>query len=122
LIFIGWKLLRAPIESQPGAVAVRPRGGFVLQGLLVMLANPKGLLFFGAFMPQFINPHGDYQHQALVLGLTAMAMGAATDTLYALLSGRVQNLLSGRRMRFVNRAGGTCLIGGGIWLAFTRAR
>jgi homoserine/homoserine lactone efflux protein len=121
LIFIGWKLLRAPVDT--GApVEVRPRGGFVLQGLLVMLANPKGLLFFGAFLPQFIDPHGDYQHQALVLGMTAMAMGAATDTLYAVLSGRVQNLLSGQRMRFINRAGGTCLIGGGIWLAFTRAR
>jgi homoserine/homoserine lactone efflux protein len=122
LIFIGWKLLRAPIDSEPAIEATRPRGGFILQGLLVMLANPKGLLFFGAFMPQFIDPHGDYQHQALVLGATAMAMGAATDTLYAVLSGRVQNLLSGRRMRLINRAGGTCLIGGGIWLAFTRAR
>lgn len=122
LIWIGWKLLRAPVEAAPDIEAQRPRGGFVLQGLVVMLANPKGLLFFGAFLPQFINPHGDYQHQALILGLTAMAMGAATDSLYAVLAGRAQNLLSRRRQQFINRAGGTCLIGGGIWLAFTRAR
>jgi len=122
LIWIGWKLLRAPVDVAPAADTATPRGGFVLQGLLVMLANPKGLLFFGAFLPQFINPHGDYQHQALILGLTAMAMGAATDSLYAVLAGRAQNLLSRRRQLFINRAGGTCLIGGGIWLAFTRAR
>jgi len=122
LIWMGWRLLRAPVEAEPAAEVVCPRGGFVLQGLLVMLANPKGLLFFGAFLPQFINPHGDYQHQALILGATAMAMGAATDSVYALLSGRAQSLLSRRRMRFINRAGGTCLIGGGLWLAFTRAR
>jgi threonine/homoserine/homoserine lactone efflux protein len=101
---------------------VRPRGGFVLQGLLVMLANPKGLLFFGAFLPQFIDPHAAFLPQALLLGLTAMAMGATTDSIYAVLSGRAQNLLSRRRMLVTNRVGGTCLIGGGIWLAFTRTR
>jgi homoserine/homoserine lactone efflux protein len=121
LIWMGWKLLRAP-GVEPEQAAVRPRGGFVLQGLLVMLANPKGLLFFSAFLPQFIDPHGDYQHQALLLGVTAMAMGAATDSIYAILAGRAQNLLSRRRQQFINRAGGTCLIGGGLWLAFTRAR
>jgi threonine/homoserine/homoserine lactone efflux protein len=121
LIWLGWKLLRAPVNVEQGTAAARPRGGFVLQGLLVMVANPKGLLFFGAFLPQFINPHGDYQHQALLLGTTAMAMGAMTDSLYAVLAGRAQSLLS-RHMRVISRAGGTCLIGGGIWLAFTRAR
>jgi threonine/homoserine/homoserine lactone efflux protein len=121
LVWIGWKLLRAPVDAEPGAVT-RPRGGFVLQGLLVMLANPKGLLFFGAFLPQFIDPQRDFLHQALLLGLTAMAMGATTDSIYAVLAGRAQNLLSRRRQLLINRAGGTCLIGGGIWLAFTRVR
>ena len=121
LVWMGWKLMRAPVDAEPTVADPRPRGGFVLQGLLVMLANPKGLLFFGAFLPQFINPHGDYQHQALILGVTAMAMGAATDTLYAVLSGQAQNLLA-RHRRFINRAGGTCLIGGGLWLAISRAR
>jgi homoserine/homoserine lactone efflux protein len=122
LIWIGWKLLRAPAEAQSAAAVPRPRGGFVLQGLLVMLANPKGLLFFGAFLPQFIDPHAPFLPQALLLGLTAMAMGAATDSIYAVLAGRAQNLLSRRRMLLINRVGGTCLIGGGIWLAFTRTR
>jgi threonine/homoserine/homoserine lactone efflux protein len=122
LIWIGWKLLRAPAADAPTDEATRPRGGFVLQGLLVMLANPKGLLFFGAFLPQFIDPRAAFLPQALLLGLTAMAMGATTDSIYAVLAGRAQNLLSRRRMLAINRIGGTCLIGGGIWLAFTRTR
>jgi homoserine/homoserine lactone efflux protein len=122
LIWIGWKLLRAPAEAESAAAGSHPRGGFVLQGLLVMLANPKGLLFFGAFLPQFIDPHASFLPQALLLGLTAMAMGATTDSIYAVLAGRAQNLLSRRRMLLINRVGGTCLIGGGLWLAFTRTR
>ena len=122
LIWIGWKLLRAPVHDEPAGAAPQPRGGFVLQGLLVMLANPKRLLFFGAFLPQFIDPNAAFLPQALLLGLTAMAMGATTDSIYAVLAGRAQNLLSRRRMLAINRVGGTCLIGGGIWLAFTRAR
>jgi threonine/homoserine/homoserine lactone efflux protein len=122
LIWIGWRLLRAPVDDTPAREVARPRGGFVLQGLLVMLANPKGLLFFGAFLPQFVDPQGDFRHQALLLGLTAMATGAMTDSFYAVLAGRAQNLLSRRRRQLINRTGGACLIGGGIWLAFTRAR
>jgi threonine/homoserine/homoserine lactone efflux protein len=122
LIWIGWKLLRAPVDDAPASNMARPRGGFVLQGLLVMLANPKGLLFFGAFLPQFVDPHGDFRHQALLLGLTAMAMGAMTDSIYAVLAGRAQSLLSRRRRQLINRTGGACLIGGGLWLAFMRAR
>ena len=37
-----------------------PRGGFFLQGFLVMLSNPKVLLFFGAFIPQFVDPRADH--------------------------------------------------------------
>ncbi|HUO80037.1 MAG TPA: LysE family translocator [Steroidobacteraceae bacterium] len=122
LIWLGWKLLRASGDRNRGSGSSTPRGGFMLQGLLVMLANPKGLLFFGAFLPQFIDPHGDFRAQALLLGATAMLMGAVTDSAYALLAGRAQSLLSRRRALLINRAGGACLIGGGIWLAFTRAR
>ena len=36
-----------------------PRGGFFLQGFLVAISNPKTLVFFGAFIPQFIDPSGE---------------------------------------------------------------
>ena len=120
LIWLGWKLLHSPAALDHGAPP--PRGGFLLQGLMVMLANPKALLFFGAFIPQFIDPHGDYLRQVTLLGATAMATALLTDGAYAILAGRLQGLWSERRRLVINRTGGVCLIGGGLWLALQRSR
>lgn len=122
LIWIGWKLLRA--NSGIGAVGKtqKPRGGFFLQGFLVLMSNPKALLWFGAFIPQFINPQGNYVGQIILMGLTAMATAALTDGAYAILGGRTGHLMSAQRIRLTQRLSGLFLIGGGVWLAFTRAR
>ena len=72
LIWLGWKLLTAPGEGEAGGAPRRPRGGFFMQGLAVALSNPKTLLFFGAFFPQFIDPSRDYVVQIAVMGITAM--------------------------------------------------
>ena len=122
LVWIGLKLLRASGSLDEARRARRPRGGFLLQGMLVALSNPKMLLFFGAFIPQFIDPHGAYVGQVVLLSLTAMAVAALSDGAYALLTGRAGTLLSRRRIRMVSRASGLCLIGGGIWLAAARSR
>ena len=117
LVWLGWKLLRSPglIEARAA-----PRGGFFLQGFLVMMANPKALVFFGAFIPQFIDPRGNYIAQIVLLGLTAMVVALVSDGAYAVLTGRAGTLLSQRRVRLVSRLSGACLIGGGLWLALTR--
>jgi len=120
LVWLGWKLLRAPELLAQQAGAAPPRGGFFLQGLLVMLANPKALFFFGAFIPQFVDARGDYVAQILLLGVTAMVVALVSDGAYALLTGRAGVLLSRRRVRLVSRLSGVFLVGGGIWLALTR--
>jgi homoserine/homoserine lactone efflux protein len=123
LAWLGWKLIRSPdVLDARGAAAPAPKGGFFLQGILVLLANPKALLFFGAFIPQFVDPKGDYASQIILLGVTAMAAALLTDGAYALLVGRAGAILSRRRIRLVSRISGGFLIGGGIWLALTRAR
>ena len=122
LIWIGWKLLRSSGNlAQPGSTPA-PRGGFFLQGLLVLLGNPKALLWFGAFIPQFVDPSTNYVWQVVLFGLTAMATAAISDGTYAVLAGRAGTLLSRRRVQTVSRIGGLCLIGGGAWLAFARVR
>ena len=122
LVWLGWKLLRAPEAIAEAGPASSPKGGFLLQGFLVMMANPKALLFFDAFIPQFVDPRGNYVAQIVLLGLTAMAVAVVSDGAYALLTGRAGMLLSRKRVRLVSRLSGACLIGGGIWLALTRAR
>lgn len=122
LVWLGWKLLRSSVSFARMENAPKPRVGFFWQGFLVLLSNPKMLLLFGAFFPQFINPKGDYVLQVVLLGVTAMAVAFVFDSAYAIMSGRARAVLSERRVRFVNRASGLCLIGGGLWLALQRSR
>jgi threonine/homoserine/homoserine lactone efflux protein len=122
LIWLGWKLLTSPGEVDAEGAPRVPRGGFFAQGLAVALSNPKTLLFFGAFFPQFLDPARDFTTQVAIMGVTAMAMAAVSDTGYALLASRAGRALSRRRTRFITRASGGFLIGGGLWLALSRSK
>ena len=122
LVWLGWKLLRANAGFGAIGRAPAPRGGFFLQGLLVLISNPKALLWFGAFIPQFVDPSGNYVGQIVLLGATAMATAALTDGAYALLGGRTGRFMSVKRIRLASQLSGLFLIGGGVWLAFARAR
>jgi threonine/homoserine/homoserine lactone efflux protein len=122
LVWLGIKLIRAPVEGIGSDAPPPPRGGFFLQGLLVSLSNPKVLVFFGAFIPQFVDMSRDHVSQVTLLGVTFMAIAAITDALYALLAGRARTFFSARRTRLVSRVSGGFMVGGGIWLALTRAR
>jgi threonine/homoserine/homoserine lactone efflux protein len=122
LVWLGWKLLRANAGFGDVGRTPKPRGGFFLQGFLVLMSNPKALLWFGAFIPQFVDPNGNYVGQIIILGLTAMATAAITDGAYAILGGRTGKFMLARRIKLASRLSGLFLIGGGVWLAFTRAR
>jgi len=123
LVWLGIKLVRFPVEGvKADEPPPPPRGGFFLQGFLVLLSNPKVLVFFGAFIPQFMDMSKDHLSQVLVLGVTFMVIAGLTDGVYALLAGRARKLFSARRTRLVSRVSGGFMIGGGIWLALTRAR
>ena len=85
LVWLGIKLIRSPVEGVGSdAPPPPPRGGFFLQGLLVSLSNPKVLVFFGAFIPQFVDMSRDHVSQVTLLGVTFMLIAAITDALYAL--------------------------------------
>src|SRR5262245_52143304 len=123
LVWLGIKLIRAPnLLQATDAPPPPPRGGFFLQGLLVLLSNPKVMIFFGAFIPQFVDMNKPQVPQIVVLGLTFMATVACSDAVYAFLAGRARALLSARRARLLSRTSGGFMIGGGIWLALTRVR
>ncbi len=122
LIWLGIKLLRSSGALLAPQNAPKPKTGFFLQGLLVVMSNPKALLLFGALFPQFIDPSGSYVEQVLLMGATTMATTLVFDSAYAVLSGKAGALLSARRGRLLSQAGGLCLIGGGAWLALSRSR
>ena len=122
LVWLGIKLIREPVKGLEAEAPPPPRGGFFLQGFLVALSNPKLLVFFGAFIPQFVDLERDHLSQVALLGVTFMVIAGLTDAAYALLAGRVRRFFSGRRTRNLSRVSGSFMIGGGIWLALTRAR
>jgi threonine/homoserine/homoserine lactone efflux protein len=122
LVWIGIQMIRSSGRLDDGTAAIAPRGGFFVQGLLVALGNPKQLIFFGALLPQFVDPAGDHATQIAILGATALVFAAASDGAYALASGRIGRRLTQRRVRLFSRIGGGFLIGGGLWLALTRGR
>ncbi len=117
LVWLGWKMIRSSGEATE---VTPPRGGFLMQGALVALSNPKTLIFFGAFFPQFIDPARDYGLQMAIMGVTAMLFAAVSDSAYALAAGRAGQALSAKRVRLMSRLSGGFLIGGGVWLAFSR--
>jgi homoserine/homoserine lactone efflux protein len=122
LVWLGWKLLRSSGSLDAPGNTPRPREGFFVQGFAVLMSNPKALVLFGAFFPQFIDPSGDYVSQVILLGITAMAVALVFDGLYAILAGRAGAVLTQRRVRLVSQASGLCLIGGGVWLALARTK
>ena len=122
LIWLGLKFLMSPGTLGGAAKATPPRVGFFWQGFLVLMANPKALLLFGAFIPQFVDPKGDYVKQVVLLGVTAMVIAGIFDSIYAMLAGRARQWLSPPRVRMVSRLSGVFLMGGGVWLALARGK
>src|SRR5881227_1925665 len=72
LVWLGIKLIRSPVEGVNADAP--PPGGFFLQGFLVLLSNPKVLVFFGAFIPQFVDMNKDHFSQVALLGATFMVI------------------------------------------------
>lgn len=123
LIWLGVRLWRSGGRVADATVPVaRPAGGsFVAQGLLVILSNPKALLFFGAFIPQFIDPAaGNTALQTVLYGSIFMAVATVFDSAYAFAAGNARHLLTRGRVSVAEKLSGTFLIGGGLWLLSAR--
>lgn len=123
LIWLGaqlWRSNGALVDPNSVSVKKRSDSGYFWQGFLVIWSNPKALFFFGAFIPQFVVPDGNAALQTVVLGLIFMVVGAVFDGLYALAAGKAGAWLNQSNVRLIERVSGTCLIGGGFWLALSK--
>ena len=102
------------------AVRAKSYRSLVLEGFLVIWANPKALIFFGAFLPQFVSLEAPPFPQIMLLGLFFMIVAGATDSIYAVIAGRARGLLSTARVKLVSRVSGAILMLGGVWLALQK--
>ena len=89
------------------------------RGFLVGLTNPKTLLFYGAFFPQFITPGPTAADQLLLLAVTFLVVAIVLDSAWAILAGRLRALLVAHA-RLRNRLTGGLLVGAGVGLALAR--
>ena len=123
LLYLGIKLLRAGISPAVLAAPAAPgsRWRLFANTYLVTALNPKGIVFFVAFLPQFIDPRANVTHQLWVLALTFVSMAALNATLYAVFAGSARRLLaSPRAQRRFNLAGGSLLSAAGVWALLAR--
>ena len=122
LIHLGVKLWRAPV-AQAGTAAALSIGLSRIFGhaYAVTALNPKSIVFFMAFVPQFLSPRAAFLPQATVMAATFVTMAALNAALYGLLASSARGAL--RRptvQRAVNRTGGGLLIGSGLAAAVWR--
>ncbi|MEU7882831.1 LysE family translocator [Microbispora bryophytorum] len=73
-----------------------------LEGVVVNVLNPKTVLFFLAFLPQFVDPFGDVPAQVLLLGLVLAVIGLASDLAYALTAGSLGRRLRASTLRYAS--------------------
>lgn len=118
LLYLGIKLLRAGISSAELAAPAAPgsRWRLFANTYLVTALNPKGIVFFVAFLPQFINAGASVTRQLWVLGVTFVCMATINATLYAVFAGSARRVLSSpKAQRRFNFAGGSLLSVAGVW-------
>ena len=133
LIHLGVKMLRAGASAAaaaaagPAGAAAAPAPPLVSRWRLfantytVTALNPKGIIFFVAFLPQFLRPDGNVRLQLWTFAVTFVVLAAINAGLYAVFAASAQRrLASARAQRRFNRVGGCLLAGAGVWALFAR--
>ncbi len=121
LIFLALKMLRAgpPLARPLEAASALPRVRLFANTWLVTALNPKGIVFFIAFLPQFISPAAPPAPQLWVLATTFVVLAAVNAMLYTLFAGAASRILARPdAARGFNLAGGLLLGAAGVWALF----
>ena len=125
LIALGIKTFRSqgtllPSEFDQNADSLTSRASY-LRGFWVGASNPKALLFFTAFFPQFLNPNAAFTPQFAIMALTYVAFELAVLTACAFGASRIAPLMrQSGPMHWLNRVCGGLFAVMGVALLFTK--
>lgn len=120
LVYLGIRIWRAPASvlevarQEEGPRRARPLWMFN-QGFLVAVSNPKALIFFAAFLPQFMVPGISFAVQLAIFGGTFVIVEVLYELLLAVMAERIAPWLT-RHGRWFNRAAGATFVGIGAAL------
>ena len=123
LVYLGIKLWRAPVAAgdggeEPADLPKEKPGRIFAHAYLVTALNPKSLVFFVAFLPQFLDVTGPVAVQLAVFEFTFLVLAAVNASLYAVLAAMARRQVRKPRVqRIVNRTGGSLMIGAGVLAA-----
>jgi threonine/homoserine/homoserine lactone efflux protein len=118
LLYLGIKMLRSGIKAEDVALPAAPASRWKLfaNTYLVTALNPKGIVFFVAFLPQFLDTKAPVTPQLWMLAITFVVLAAINATLYAVFASTARRFLtSARAQRRFNLAGGSLLSVAGAW-------
>lgn len=123
LIWLGIQLWRADatLDAMSGAPSGADGRRMFWNAYLVTALNPKSIVFFIAFVPQFVDPAAPMLAQFAVLEATFLTLAAINVALWAVLAGQMRaRFQKPSTLRIVNRVGGSFLIGAGLLTAAAR--
>jgi threonine/homoserine/homoserine lactone efflux protein len=124
LLYLGFSLLRKKHGALAlGSLSPRPLGKLFFDGAFSNLSNPKIMVFYFAFLPQFVSPEA--QHPTLTIFALGVAFAMLTFLVKApvgLFAGWLSGWLRTRPqiLTWVYRSSGAILVGLGLKLAFER--
>ncbi|MCO6185627.1 LysE family translocator [Rhizobium sp. L1K21] len=127
LVYLGIKLWRAPVQTGPISdndnLPERKPHRIMGHAFIVTALNPKSIVFFVAFVPQFIDHASPFLPQMIVMEATFVTLAALNAIGYALLADKARRFIRKASVqRTVNRTGGTLLISAGaVTAAYSRA-
>lgn len=130
LMYLGLKMILGTFNKTSAATPDQPKiknnahlKDLLSKGFITTLTNPKVLLFFVSFFPQFVTPNGTHQTESfLILGLTYALVAFLTDSMFALLAGSAAGKVSQNRslQNVMDRVVGSTFIALGVRLALSR--
>jgi len=123
LIYLGVRMLRSgatasALERPTAPVSTRR---LFFNTYAVTALNPKGIIFFIAFLPQFLRPDRNVNAQLWILAVTFVVLATINAAMYAIFAASARRMLSTpRSLRRFNAIGGSLLTGAGIWALLAR--
>lgn len=126
VVYLGVHAVRHRRDARQAMAAGNPvtRGrGPIRTGFVVGVTNPKTIVFFAAFLPQFVNAHAVAAPQMLGLGVLFSVMAIASDSVWVAAASRARDWFARKpqRLDHLGVAGGVMMIGLGATLATASA-
>lgn len=120
LIYLGIKsfLDANKVKDKTEKMVPPEKGEAFKNGFLLIFLNPKNIIFFASFLPQFINHNSPFLLQTTILSLTYLIVGLINDYLYSFFASNIGNVLGKHSEKWIAYIGGVAMILSAIIVVF----